>query len=41
MHCPMPNDGRGHNGLALDSFRFESLDQLYEMAARSFLGELR
>ena len=23
-----------HNGLALDAFRFESLDQLYEMAAR-------
>jgi hypothetical protein len=23
-----------HNGLALDSFRFDSMDQLYEMAAR-------
>ena len=30
-----------HNGLALDSFRFESLDQLYEMAARTQLGDLR
>jgi len=30
-----------HNGLALDSFRFDSLDQLYEMAARTKLGDLR
>lgn len=30
-----------HNGLALDSFRFETLDQLYEMAARTKLGDLR
>ena len=30
-----------HNGLALDSFRFETLDQLYEMAARVPLGSIR
>jgi DNA invertase Pin-like site-specific DNA recombinase len=30
-----------HNGLALDSFRFDSLDQLYEMAARVPVGELQ
>ena len=30
-----------HNGLALDSFRFDSLDQLYEMAARTKLGDLQ
>jgi DNA invertase Pin-like site-specific DNA recombinase len=30
-----------HNGLALDSFRFDTLDQLYEMAARTKLGDLR
>jgi hypothetical protein len=29
-----------HNGLALDSFRFDTLDQLYEMAARTKLGDL-
>jgi hypothetical protein len=28
-----------HNGLALDAFRFDSLDQLYDMAARASLGE--
>ena len=30
-----------HNGLALDSFRFDSLDQFYEMAARTKLEDLR
>jgi hypothetical protein len=30
-----------HNGLALDSFCFDTLDQLYEMAARTKLGDLR
>lgn len=30
-----------HNGLALDSFRFDTLDQLYEMAARTKLSDLR
>jgi DNA invertase Pin-like site-specific DNA recombinase len=30
-----------HNGLALDSFRFDSLDQLYEMAARTKLGDFK
>lgn len=30
-----------HNGLALDSFRFESLDQLYEMAARVNVDDVR
>jgi DNA invertase Pin-like site-specific DNA recombinase len=30
-----------HNGLALDSFRFDTLDQLYEMAAQTKLGDLR
>ncbi|MCW5701975.1 MAG: recombinase family protein [Bradyrhizobium sp.] len=29
-----------HNGLALDAFRFDSLDQLYEMAARVHLTEV-
>ena len=29
-----------HNGLALDSFRFDTLDQLYEMAARTKVGDL-
>ncbi len=29
-----------HNGLALDSFRFDSLDQLYEMAARTKLDDV-
>lgn len=29
-----------HNGLALDSFRFDTLDQLYEMAARTRLDDL-
>jgi hypothetical protein len=29
-----------HNGLALDAFRFETLDQLYEMAARVHLTEV-
>jgi hypothetical protein len=28
-----------HNGLALDAFRFDSLDQLYDMAARASLGD--
>ena len=30
-----------HNGLAFDSFRFDTLDQLYEMAARTKIGDLR
>ena len=30
-----------HNGLALDSFRFDTLDQLYEMAARTKVGDLQ
>lgn len=30
-----------HNGLALDSFRFDSLDQLYEMAARVAVKDLQ
>jgi len=30
-----------HNGLALDSFRFDTLDQLYEMAARTRVGDLQ
>jgi DNA invertase Pin-like site-specific DNA recombinase len=30
-----------HNGLALDSFRFDSLEQLYEMAARVPVGDLQ
>ncbi len=30
-----------HNGLALDSFRFDTLDQLYEMAARIPLSEVQ
>ena len=30
-----------HNGLALDSFRFESLEQLYEMAARTRVDSLQ
>lgn len=30
-----------HNGLALDSFRFDTLDQLYDMAARTQLGDLQ
>lgn len=30
-----------HNGLALDSFRFDTLDQLYEMAARTIIGDLQ
>lgn len=30
-----------HNGLALDSFRFDSLDQLYEMAARVPVRDLQ
>jgi len=30
-----------HNGLALDSFRFDTLDQLYEMAARTKLSDLQ
>jgi len=29
-----------HNGLALDAFRFDTLDQLYEMAARVHLTEV-
>lgn len=29
-----------HNGLALDSFKFDTLDQLYEMAARTRLDDL-
>jgi hypothetical protein len=29
-----------HNGLALDSFRFESLDPLYDMAARASLDDV-
>ena len=30
-----------HNGLALDSFRFDTLDQLYEMAARVKIGDVQ
>ncbi len=30
-----------HNGLALDSYRFDTLDQLYEMAARTKLSDLQ
>lgn len=30
-----------HNGLALDSFRFESLDELYELAARASVGDIQ
>ncbi len=30
-----------HNGLALNSFRFDTLDQLYEMAARAKVGGLK
>jgi DNA invertase Pin-like site-specific DNA recombinase len=30
-----------HNGLALDSFRFDTLDQFYEMAARTRVGDLQ
>jgi hypothetical protein len=29
-----------HNGLALDSFCFESLHQLYDMAARASLDDV-
>lgn len=30
-----------HNGLALDAYRFDSLDMLFELAARSQLLEVR
>jgi hypothetical protein len=30
-----------HNGLALDSYRYDTLDQLYEMAARTKLSDLQ
>jgi hypothetical protein len=41
-NLPTPQIRLGeHNGLALDSFRFESLDHLYEMAARVSLDDLR
>ena len=30
-----------HNGLSLDAYRFDTLDQLYEMAARARLAELQ
>ena len=42
VELPGPQSRIGeHNGLALDSFRFETLDQLYEMAARVPLGSIR
>jgi len=41
-NLPTPQARLGeHNGLALDSFRFESLDQLYEMAARVNVDDVR
>jgi DNA invertase Pin-like site-specific DNA recombinase len=41
MEVPGPQVRIGeHNGMALDAFRFESLDQLYEMAARASLGDV-
>jgi hypothetical protein len=41
IELPGPDVRLGeHNGLALDAFRFESLDQLYDMAARASLGEV-
>ena len=41
MELPGPQVRIGeHNGMALDAFRFESLDQLYEMAARASLGDV-
>ncbi|SKA41342.1 Site-specific DNA recombinase [Enhydrobacter aerosaccus] len=30
-----------HNGLALDSYRFDTLEQLYEMAARTFVKDVQ
>lgn len=42
IDLPSPQVRLGeHNGLALDSFRFDNLDQLYEMAARIPLGEMQ
>jgi len=41
-NLPTPQVRLGeHNGLALDSFRFEGLDQLYEMAARVNVDDVR
>lgn len=41
IELPRPQVRIGeHNGLALDSFRFDTLDQLYEMAARTKLSDL-
>jgi hypothetical protein len=41
INLPGPQVRMGeHNGLALDAFRFDSLDQLYEMAARVHLTEV-
>lgn len=40
VNLPGPQIRMGeHNGLALDAFRFDTLDQLYEMAARVHLTE--
>jgi DNA invertase Pin-like site-specific DNA recombinase len=41
IHLPGPQVRMGeHNGLALDAFRFDTLDQLYEMAARVHLTDV-
>jgi DNA invertase Pin-like site-specific DNA recombinase len=41
INLPGPQVRMGeHNGLALDAFRFDTLDQLYEMAARVHLTEV-
>jgi DNA invertase Pin-like site-specific DNA recombinase len=41
FNLPGPKIQMGeHNGLALDAFRFDTLDQLYEMAARAHLTEV-
>jgi DNA invertase Pin-like site-specific DNA recombinase len=41
INLPGPQVRMGeHNGLALDAFRFDTLDQLYEMAARVHLREV-
>jgi len=42
VDLPTPQVRLGeHNGLALDSFRFDTLDHLYEMAARVPVGDLQ
>jgi|FEC22Drversion2_1045045.scaffolds.fasta_scaffold00268_50 DNA invertase Pin-like site-specific DNA recombinase len=42
IDLPTPNVRLGeHNGLALDAFRFDSLDQLYGMAARVHVESLQ